>query len=234
MTRPRSGLASLERALRAPEPGSHNLGQHLAEHGEYLAPLLGVEPGDLQALVALPDEDVAPRLKELFRRREEQRASRWAAAMHECSLDAAQRLAGAATWHHGAAMLDVSVLLGGLLADPSRTHIALVSDAFRVNMPRQKLVEVGKVLLKQYTDLIAWADDSGLHFRWKRCRGGLNLFSQAIPARDSAHVLHVVIPRPAEEKPQPSTQQRSTRGLRNARRGGSWLGDILSELGFLQ
>jgi hypothetical protein len=234
MTRPRSGLASLERALRAPEPGSRNLGQHLAEHGEYLAPLLGVEPGDLQALVALPDEDVAPRLKELFRRREEQRASRWAAAMQECSLDAAQRLAGAATWHQGAAMLDVNVLLGGLLADPSRTHIALVSDAFRVNMPRQKLVEVGKVLLKQYTDLIAWADNAGLHFRWNRCRGGLNLFSQEIPARDVGYVLHVVIPRPAEEKPQLSTPQRSTRGPRNARRGGSWLGEILSQIGFLQ
>jgi hypothetical protein len=234
MTRPRSGLASLERALRAPEPGSHNLGQHLAEHGEYLAPLLGVEPGDLQALVVLPDEDVAPRLKELFRQREEQRSSRWAAAMQECSLDAAQRLAGAATWHHGAAMLDVSVLLGGLLADPSRTHIALVSDAFRVNMPRQKLLEVGKVLLKQYTDLIAWADNAGLHFRWKRCRGGLNFFSQEIPARDVSHVLHVFIPRPAEEKPQPSTPQRSTRRPPSTRERGSWLGEILSELGFLQ
>jgi hypothetical protein len=62
----------------------------------------------------------------------------------------------------------------------------------------------------------------------------LNLFSQEIPARDVGHVLHVVIPRPAEEKPQPSTQQRSTRGPRNARGQGSWLGEILSQIGFLQ
>jgi hypothetical protein len=219
--------------LRAPEPGSHNLGQHLAEHGEHLAPLLGVEPGELQALIALPDEGAAPHLKEMLRRREDQRASRWAAAMQECSLAAARRLAETAVWSQGAVTLDVSVLLGGLLADASRIHISFVSDGFQVTLPREKLVEVGKALLKQHTDLLAWADGSGLHFRWKRGRGGLNLVSKEIPAREAAYVLHVTIPPPVPEERRHRAPPRIEEASRGVRGRGSWLGDILSELGFI-
>jgi hypothetical protein len=244
MHKRRSSLGALERALRAAEPGSHNLGQHLAEHGEYLAPLLGVEPSELHALAVLPDENVTPVLKELLREREGRRLARRETTNRDRSLSAASYLAETAVWRKNAAALDVRVLLADLLADTSQMHVVFQSNSFQVNLPRSKLAEVAEVLPKQYADLLAWVDGDGLHFRWKRGYGGLNLFSQVVPAREATHVLTVYIRPPAavEERdpiapvlkateasgPQPAhAAARSTM----SRGRGAWLGEILSELG---
>ena len=56
----REGLGALERALRLAQPGADTLGLRLAEYGDHLAPLLGVDAGEFEALVSLPDESVAP------------------------------------------------------------------------------------------------------------------------------------------------------------------------------
>jgi hypothetical protein len=244
MHRRHSGLGALERALRAAEPGSHNLGQHLVEHGEYLAPLLGVEPNELQALATLPDENVTPVLKELLREREGRRLARREATNRDSSLSAANYLAETAVWRKNAAALDVRVLLGDLLADTNQMHVVFASDLFRVNMPRFKLVELAEVLPKQYADLLAWVDADGLHFWWNRGRGGLNLFSQVVPPRDAAHVLAVYIRPPAavEERdpiaPVLKAKESSEHRLAHAaarstmtRGRGAWLGEILRELG---
>jgi hypothetical protein len=239
----RSSVAGLERALRALQPGSHNLGHYLAEHGDELAALLDVGVDELQALSSQPDEESAPRIRELLQRRVETRAVHHQAARREAALGAARRLAMTAIWRaNTTAVLDVTVLLGDLLVDANSKHISFISRAFEVHLPRPKLVEAAQVLPRQFADLVSWVDPAGLHFRWRQGRGGLDFYPQPVPAREWAHVLCVNIPAPAIEQVQPTPVTRERRkhvarpGLANrpnpARSNMGWLAEALTEIAF--
>lgn len=238
----RSGLAGLERVLRALEPGSRNVGDHVAEHDEELALLLDVDASELRALAGQPDEEVAPRVQAILLRRAEARMLRHQAARREAALAAAQVLAATAVWRGSAALLDVKVLLGDLLADVTIQHISLVSRGFQVHLPRKKLVEVAGVLPRQFADLESWVDRAGLHFRWRQGRGGLSLYSQEVPARESAHVLSIEIPAPTLKKHRPAPAPPTRRSHDTSRphpnltiaapsagRPTEWLAEAISE-----
>ncbi|WP_437301122.1 hypothetical protein [Sorangium sp. So ce426] len=239
----RSGLAGLERVLRALQPGSHNIGDYVAEHDEELAVLLGVDASELRALAGQLDEEAAPRVRALLQHRAEARTIRHQASRRDAVLAAARRLAMTAVWRDSAALLDISVLLGDLLADVTVQHIGLMSRVFAVHLPRKKLVEVADVLPRQFADLVSWVDRTGLHFRWRQGRGGLSLYSQAVPASESAHVLHVSIPAPAIRKhwPAPASADRRSRdaprpnptnAALSAARTTGWLAEALTEAAF--
>jgi hypothetical protein len=241
MSRRRSSLAELERLVRILEPGTRNLGQYLAEHGEVLAPRLGIEVKDLHALANLPDEEAAPRVKELLARRADARAQRHHAALGELVTRAARRLASTAIWKGQAAVIDVGLLLTELLADSGREYIGFESSAFEVHLPRSKLVEVARVLPHQYPDIVGWVDASGLHFRWRRGRGGLNLLPQPVRPGAVAYVLTVSIPPPVREALQhaqprhvrrlaPGTGPSAVRPSAGTRGKTGWLADILAQI----
>ncbi|AUX37629.1 MULTISPECIES: hypothetical protein [Sorangium] len=239
----RSGLAGLERVLRALEPGSHNIGDYIAEHDEELSVLLGVDTGELRGLAGKLDEEAAPRVRALLQQRAEARTLRHQAARRDAVLAAAQRLAMTAVWRESAALLDMSALLGDLLADVTIQHISLVSRVFAVHLPRKKLVEVADVLPRQFADLVSWVDRTGLHFRWRQGRGGLSLYSQVVPASESAHVLHVNIQAPAfrKHRPAPASPERRSHNAPRPNpesaapagpRSTGWLADALTEAAF--
>ncbi|WP_437905295.1 hypothetical protein WME95_44560 [Sorangium sp. So ce327] len=241
----RSGLAGLDRVLRALEPGSHNIGDYVAEHDEELAVLLDVGASELRALAGQPDEEAATRVRVLLQHRAEARTLRHQAACRDAVLAAAQRLAMTAVWRETTALLESNVLLGDLLADVTIQHISLVSRVFAVHLPRKKLVEVAEVLPRQFADLVSWVDRTGLHFRWRQGRGGLSLYSQVVPASESAHVLNVSIPAPAIRKHRPSPASATPRHSSQdaprpnpanaapaAPRNAGWLAEALTEAAF--
>ncbi|WP_437796424.1 hypothetical protein [Sorangium sp. So ce693] len=239
----RSGLAGIERVLRALEPGSHNIGDYVAEHDEELAALLGVDASELRALADQPDEEAAPRVRALLQHRAEARTLRHQAARRDAVLAAAQRLSMTAVWRESSALLESNVLLGDLLADVMIQHISLVSRVFAVHLPRKKLVEVAEVLPRQFADLVSWVDRTGLHFRWRQGCGGLSLYSQVVPASESAHVLNVSIPAPVIKKHRPAPASPGRRSQDAARpsptnaapaaaRSTGWLADALTEAAF--
>jgi hypothetical protein len=224
MARPRSSLAELEGLVRTAEPGGTNLGEYLAAYAEELAGRLGIEADDLRALVHLPDEDLALQLAGYFERRAEQRAAIHGEAVRRLALGAAEQLALTAVWREDAAVLDVRVLLGELLVDTTRSFILLdatgLAGTFQVTLPRSLLVNLSKDVGAR-PDLGAWVDEAGLHFRWNRGRGGLNLLPQTVPAKDMANLLCVIIPPPYVERPRPP---------RVARRPSNWFTELLSEM----
>ncbi|WP_437896170.1 hypothetical protein [Sorangium sp. So ce124] len=241
----RSGLAGLERVLRALEPGSHNIDDYVAEHDEELAVLLGVDASELRALAGQPDDEAAPRVRALLQHRAEARTLRHQAARRDAVLAAAQRLAMTAVWRDSAVLLDMSVLLGDLLADVTVPHISLVSRLFAVHLPRKKLVEVAEVLPRQFADLVSWVDRTGLHFRWRQGRGGLSLYSQVVPASESTHVVNVSIPAPAIKKHRPAPasacpgrriqdapRPNPANAAPAAPRSAGWLAEALTEAAF--
>jgi hypothetical protein len=239
----RSSVAGLERALRALQPGSRNLGHYLAEHGNEFAALLDVGENELRALYSQPDEEAAPRIRELLQRRTEMRTAHHQAARRDAAMGAAQRLAATAVWRaNTTAVLDVTILFGDLLADPDTRHINLVSRAFEVHLPRKTLVDAAHVLPRQFADLVSWVDPAGLHFRWRYGRGGLDFYPQVVPASEWAHVLCVNIPAPAVEQARPTPVTRERRrhvarpGLANrpnpARSNMGWLAEALTEIAF--
>ncbi|MFS8070221.1 MAG: hypothetical protein ACMG6S_27980, partial [Byssovorax sp.] len=98
---------------------------------------------------------------------------------------------------------------------------------FQTNVPRSTLVSAAQVLGPSRTDLTAWVDDAGLHFRWRGGRGGVNFLPQVIPASEAANLLRVSLPSPVAEaiRPKPVV-------LTPVQRGLAWLTDVLSELAF--
>jgi hypothetical protein len=239
----RSSVAGLERALRALQPRSHNLGQYLAEHGDEFATLLDVGADELQALCSQPDEETAPRLRELLQRRADMCTAHHQAARRDAALSAAQRLVATAVWRTTTTvLLDVRVLLGDLLADVDNKHVSFISCAFEVHLPRKRLVEAAQVLPRQFADLVSWMDPAGLHFRWRHGRGGLDFYPQAVPAREWSHVLCVNIPAPAFEQARPTpismdrrkqvTRPALANGPTPARPNTGWLAEALTEIAF--
>jgi hypothetical protein len=220
MARPRNSVATLERMLRVVEPGANNLGRYLAEHGEELADRLRVDTAKLSALAELPDEQVAPLLKQLFEHLASERSAVHQAEVRDMALAVAQQLGATAVWTSDIAALDVRLLLGDLLLDTRRSYITLdavsTHGGFQVSLPRSLLVNVAKELGRR-PDLLTWVDEVGLHFRWNHGCGGLNFLSQRVPASEAANVLHVHILSPLTK-------------LHRAPSRSGWFSDLLSEV----
>ncbi len=223
-----SSLAELGRLVRAFEPGGHTLGPHLAQVGEALARRMDIDPAELEALVDLPDEQVSRRLHLLFQERSAARTAAHGAAVEQAALAAARRLVATTVWNNEAVALDPGVLLGDLLLDTKRTYIAFhVQGRFQTSVPRSRLVSVAQVLGPSRTDLVAWVDEAGLHFRWREGRGGVNFLPQVIPAHEAAHLLWVNLPSPVVE-----VIRRAPPAPTPVQRGLAWLADLLAELAF--
>jgi hypothetical protein len=220
MARPRNSVAKLERMLRVVEPGANNLGRYLAEHGEELADRLHVDVATLSVLADLPDEQITPLLKQLFEHRASERSTAHQAEVRDMALAVAQQLGATAVWTNDIAMLDVRLLLGELLVDTTRSYITLDAGSthggFRVSLPRSLLVNAAREL-GQRPDLVAWVDQAGLNFRWNQERGGLNFFSQRVPASEAANVLTVSFLPPLVR-------------LHRAPTRSGWFSDLLSEV----
>jgi hypothetical protein len=222
MARQRSSVAELEKLVQFAEVGGTNIGEYIASGGEELAQKLGVEAEDLWALVHLPDQALAQQLRPWFERRAGRRAAVHAEAVQRVALTAADHLAATARWKGDAAVLDVRALLGELLVDTSRKHMLFDATGFgarfQVSVPRSRLVDTAKVLGGR-SDLGAWVDESGLHFRWNEGRGGLNFLPQSVPAQEMATILCVNIPPPFVERLRPSLA--ATR---------AWFAEVLADL----
>jgi hypothetical protein len=66
----RSALAGLAAAVKAAEPGTTNLGVYVAGRSEELAALLGVPASNLASAEHVADEELAPHLEALLKKRE--------------------------------------------------------------------------------------------------------------------------------------------------------------------
>jgi hypothetical protein len=230
-----SSFAELGRLVRAFEPGGRTLGPHLAEVGEALAQRMGVDPAEFAALVDLPDEQVSRHLRRIFQDRTAARAEAHGEAMERIVLAAARRLAETTAWNNDAVRLDPSVLLGDLLLDTRRTYLVFhVAGRFQTSVPRSTLVSVAQALGPNRTDLTAWVDEAGLHFRWRGGRGGVDFLPQVIPANETANLLRVNLPSPVVEviHTAPEVIPRAPAAPKPAPCGLGWLTDVLTEIAF--
>jgi hypothetical protein len=64
----RDPVRELALLVRAPEPGSNNLGGFLADNAGELAQELGVSASKLEAERIVDDEELAPRIRQLLER----------------------------------------------------------------------------------------------------------------------------------------------------------------------
>jgi hypothetical protein len=211
----REPLRELAQLLRAPEPGSTNLGSHLADHANVLAPLLRTTPRDLRAGANDVDEVVAPKLLRRLESVERELRDECDRRRTEVSVRAAHALGATARWMDDRAVLEVDLLLGDLLAD-KRVKLVVFEDRednVSVAVARWMLADV-RPLRRIHIDLVAWVDAEGFHFRWRGGRGALNWRSKVVPADAEAAMLTVPL-----------------RSRRIHRSRGAWLGDVLQELG---
>lgn len=245
----------LEWLVRRPEPGMANISAHLVQHFDELRSLLpiGVCKTDL---VGVPDDKLAPELEKRLRRRAEALIEHRQGVARDRAGRAATRLRETSSRGGEIVMLDVGILLGDLLADRRVKDVSFdLDDELRVVIPLRTLVKVRQTLGKR-ADLVAFVDDHGLHFRWKDGRGGLRLYSQSVQAWSAllpvdltppalpAPVIPVVeAPRaptliealkeePAPQLPAMPPPHPPARSARPPRRSGSWLHEILSNIGF--
>jgi hypothetical protein len=206
---------------RAPEPGTTNLGEFVADHAGELAQVLGIDARWLEAARATDDEDVAPRIRQLLARARDHQVQQDLGRRRQRSLEAAERLGASATWTDLGAELDMDLLLGELLADRTKKWVAFTADhGAQAVIPRYLLAATAP-LRRVHLDLAGWVDLHGLHVRWKGGRGGYNWRSHEVDARYDDLVLTVPLaPMFIVQVPQ-------------RRRGGAWLKFILSELGYV-
>ena len=210
-------LKELALLVRIPEPHSTNLGDYLASNAEALAPFLRATPANLRSTGALLDEDVAPKLRHRLERISRSVLEERRARSMERAARAAVTLGATARWTEYGAVLDVDLLLRDVLADRTKKHVAFKGRGIDVPASRNTLAQVAR-LRRLHIDLVAFVDSEGLHFRWKGGRGGYNWKPQVVHPADADRVLTVRL-RPAR----PASV--------HARRG-SWLGDVLREMGF--
>jgi len=247
-------LRELEWLVRRPEAGMANISAHLVQHFDELQPCLP-QGSSKTALVGVPDEQLAPELEGRLRRHTEARLEHRQETARERAQHAAARLSKTAHRKRKTFLLDVPTLLGDLLADRTIKTITFELDGdVRVTTPLRTLVRVRQALGKR-DDLVAFVDEHGLHFRWKDGRGRLRFTSQPVDRWSTALPVELsppALPAPAvhhieascaptlvealneEPSPMPALPMRPSpaRSARPTRRGGSWLHDILSNLGF--
>jgi hypothetical protein len=214
----RDPLRELALLVRAPEPGSRNLGEFVADHATELAQVLGIDPRWLEAARATDDEQVVSRIRQRLARARDQHVQQDLERRRQRSVEAASRLGATAVWTPGlGAQLDVDLLLGEVLADRTKKWIAFTEQAAATIVPRH-LIAATAPLQRIHLDLGCWVDPQGLHFRWKGGRGGYNWRGHQVHPSLADRVLAVPL-RPSNVITVPER-----------RRGHAWLRRILGEL----
>jgi len=240
----REGLAELRQFIEFAEP------KYLREHLRLLAEPLGIDEQQLQELRALEPEELAQALRALVQeQRMHIRAAR-ARQVEEHANRAAAELGRTAQWMGEAADLDLELLLDGVALHPTAKHVVFDGPSWTVAVPKQKLREARRALAR-LPGLEAHVDAAGLHFRWRGGIGGLDLHPQHIDRRElgqgllvglSRQALHAVHQPAAQELPVEHlvpaatalpAAARAPSPARAARRGGTWIGQVLSDLGVL-
>ena len=195
-----SAVRQLAQLVRAPEPGTNNIGAFVIEHAEALSPLLGLPEPAIASLVDVPDEVLVPELASRLanlRYADGERLARRAASL---SLDAADKVAHTARRDQGRVIVDADILLGDLLADRTRRFVRFDDEgSFSVAVPHDRLVE-SRVLRRMFIDLAAWVDQHGVHLRWKSGCGGINWKPVQVPPTPQDRVLTVAFHRRTYER----------------------------------
>ena len=218
----RDPLRELALLVRAPEPGTTNLGEYMADHSAELAQVLRIDRRWLEAARATDDEQVVGRIRQLLARARDQHVQQDLERRRQRSLEAAQRLGASAVWTPDlGAELDVDLLLGELLADRTKRWIAFTTAEAEATIIPRHLIAATAPLRRIHLDLASWVDPNGLHFRFRGGRGGYDWRRHEVHPSLADQVLAV----PLRPKTVIAVPQR--------RRGGAWLGHILNELGFL-
>ena len=219
----RDPLRELALLVRAPEPGSSNLGEFLADNAGELAQVLGIDPRWLEAARATDDQEVVSRIRQLLARARDHRVQGDLERRRQRSLEAAQRLGATAVWTPDlGAQLDVDLLLGEVLADRTMKWVAFTTDQAMATLIPRHLIAATAALQRIHLDLACWVDAPGLHFRWKGGRGGYNWRGHEVHPSLADRVLAVPL------------RPRTVITVPERRRGGTWLvGHLLEELGYL-
>jgi hypothetical protein len=186
----RNPVRELALLVRAPEAGSYNLGEFVANHVDELAQGLDADPYKLALARALDDEELLPRIVQLLEHARRRRVRDDLDRRRERSIAAAVRLGQTARWTELGAELDVDLLLGEVLADRTRKWIAFEGTGLSVTIPRH-LIAATRIVGRQHLDLGAYVDERGLHFRWRGGKGRYNWRSQTVRPGLEAHVLTV-------------------------------------------
>lgn len=218
----RDPLRELALLVRAPEPGSSNLGEYLSDHSGELAQELSIDVRWLEAVRATDDEEVVSRIRQLLARARDRRGQLDLERRRQRSLEAAERLGATAVWTPDlGAQLDVELLLGELIADRTKKWVAFATDQAVATIIPRHVIAATAPLRRIHLDLACCVDPQGLHFRWRGGRGGYNWRSHLVHPSLADQVLVVPLaPRVVVRVPE-------------RRRGGAWLGHILQELGYL-
>jgi hypothetical protein len=215
----RNPLRELAQLVRAPEPGTNNLGAFVAMHAVELAPVLGVPSHELESTRAVVDELTAPSLAKLLERARGRLDAQDRERRRNRSFAAAERLGAAARWTDLGAELETDLLLGELLADRTKKWVRFQEPSGFAVTTRRDLLAAAVPLRRIHLDLASWVDAQGLHFRWRGGRGGYNWRPRDVHPSSAAAILTIPLA--------PHRQAIPT----ESRRGGAWLGHILRELG---
>ena len=219
MTARRDPLRELALLLRAPEPGTNNLGAFVAEHAKALAPLLGVPESKLTEEEPTPDEVLAPELFDRLRALRDAERAYVARRGESLAIQAAECLIHTACWDDERVIIDADVLLGGLVADRGMNYVRFVlDDDASVTVSRASLAGC-RLLPRLFMDVAAWVDRGGVHLRWRSGRGGINWRPRETERWEESLVLIVSLRRPAV-------------AALPRRRVPSLLGDVLRDLGW--
>jgi len=199
----RDVLRELAVLARAPEADSYNVGTFVAEHAVELAPLLGTTETDLEAAAAHADVVVVHRLgSRIGRAVEGQRQQRLDEGARRAER-AALIVGRTARWFELGAVLDIELVLGDLLADSKRKHVAFSLPAADTVVVEARLLRRARVLRRIFIDATCFVARDGFHFRWRGGRGALRFSPLHVSATDRQNALLVTIPpRMRERQPE--------------------------------
>lgn len=165
--RPSSTTRELLRLYSLASRGEYNLTQFLVDRPElvaHLGLLLDLERDDAEVALQL-----APAVG-----RYKRRAAHLKAGEHtERAAAAVRQLVATSQRRADQLEIDAELLLGDLLADSSKKYISFEFTGARVPVLRGALARA-RAPLRNFIDLGAYIDESGVHLRWRGGRGGLN------------------------------------------------------------
>lgn len=179
-----------------PRPTRH----FVAEHAGELAPLLGTTATDLEAAATHVDTIVVGRLRS--------RIDRAVVTQRQARLDEGARRAERAAlivgrtarWFELGAVLDIELVLGDLLADPKRKHVAFGLPTGDAVLVEASLLRRARMLRRTFIDATCFVEARGFHFRWRGGRGSLKFSPQRVNPVDKQAALFVPIPAPMRER----------------------------------
>jgi hypothetical protein len=228
MRRQREGLAELRQFVEYADP------KYLADHVDLLVAPLGLSQQQAAELHLLEPDELARQLRGLVdHRRAASRAAR-AREAEERAMVAAAALGRSAEWHGPTARVDPRLLLGDLPGHPTAKLIGFEGPGWVIALSKAKLREA-RGALGRIPGLEALVDTQGLHVRWHGGRGGIDLYPQPVGRHSCEPAVLVRLASPAEHAVEwrVAVQQRSPKTATTNRRGGAWLGQVLTDLGLL-